>query len=339
MPRKARNISLNTPYLQRVLFRTTTFLVLMGILAVGTVALDSIQTPFGSVERELGGSATYVCIAAKYFTEDVRLVAVVGRDFPDEFVRVIEDSGVNIAGLETDPDGKTFAWSGKYHYDLNNRDTLSTDLNVLQSFSPVIPVESRNARIVCLGNLDPQIQCEVVDQMTAPELIVCDTMNFWIENTPEGVEKVLRKIDCLIVNDSEARQLSGEPNLIRAASAIRRMGPRYLVIKKGEHGAVLFTDDTVFSVPAYPLEDIEDPTGAGDAFMGGFAGYLAGQEAIDDRALKRALVFGSAIASFCVERFGPARLLNLSQVEILDRIQAFRALTTIPEDIVAVGLQ
>ncbi len=302
----------------------------MGILAIGTVALDSIKTPFGEVERELGGSATYISIAARYFADDVRLVAVVGDDFPEEYIEAIRSVGVDIDGLEVDSDGKTFAWSGQYHYDLNDRDTLSTDLNVLQSFSPIIPERSRDTRIVCLGNLDPQIQCDVVDQMIAPDMVICDTMNFWIESAREGVSHVLNRVDCLIVNDSEARQLTDEPNLIRAARMIRDMGPDHLVIKKGEHGAVLFTGDTIFSVPAYPLEDIQDPTGAGDAFMGGFAGYIAGQDHIDTDILKSAVVYGSAIASFSVERFGPSRLLELEKDEIRTRIEAFRDLTTIP---------
>lgn len=302
----------------------------MGILAVGTVALDSIETPFGSVDGELGGSAMYITLAARYFTDDVHLVAVVGSDFPDRYLDLLRDAGVDISALEVDEEGKTFAWAGRYHYDLNERDTLSTDLNVLKTFEPSIPEKLRDMKVLCLGNLDPVIQSKVTDQVNDTAFVICDTMNFWIENTPDSLRKTLERVDCLMINDSEARELAQEPNLIRAARIIRNMGPDILVIKKGEHGALLFAESTVFSVPAFPLEDIQDPTGAGDAFMGGFAGFLSGLTDINLDALKNALVCGSAIGSFAVEKFGPSRLLELDSISIQARIQGFRDLTEIP---------
>ena len=302
----------------------------MSILAVGTVALDSIETPFGAEQRVLGGSATYITLAARYFTKDVRLVGVVGGDFPDEYMALLRKSGVDLAGLEIVKDGATFAWAGRYHYDLNERDTLATHLNVLESFDPLVPEAYRDSRVVCLGNLDPFIQRRVLEQVREPELVICDTMNFWIEQTPDSLRETLLLVDCLIINDAEARELAGEPNLVRAAQIIRAMGPKTLIIKKGEHGALLFTEDVIFSAPAYPLEDIQDPTGAGDTFAGGFVGYLLqdGPASID--TLKRAVVYGSAMASFCVEQFGPYRLLNLSEEEIRRRAEAFRELSAIP---------
>lgn len=302
----------------------------MSILAVGTVAFDRIETPFGKRDRALGGSAMYITMAARFFTPQPRIVAVVGGDFPKEFMDILESSGVDLSGLEISETGKTFAWGGKYHYDLNNRDTLYTDLNVLSSFSPVLPPSFEESRVVCLGNLDPSVQLRVLDQAVSPGFVVCDTMNFWIEGSPDTLRQVLARVDCLAINDSEARELSGEPNLVRAARRIHDMGPDIVIVKKGEHGALLFMEDEIFAVPAYPLEDIQDPTGAGDAFMGGFAGYLdaAGSYGRDD--LKHALVYGSAIASYCVESFGPERLLNLSMEDIEGRINAFRDLTTIP---------
>lgn len=305
----------------------------MSILAVGTVAFDRIHTPFGQRDRALGGSAMYITMAARFFSPEPRLVAVVGSDFPQEYFDVLRDANVDLTGLEVKEDGLTFAWGGRYHYDLNNRDTLYTDLNVLSTFRPVIPEAHRSSRILCLGNLDPSVQSLVLDQMESAELVICDTMNFWIEHTPEALDRLLERIDCLVINDSEARELSGEPNLIRAARHIHGRGPRYLVIKKGEHGALLFAEDEIFSVPAYPLEDIQDPTGAGDAFMGGFAGYLSACDTIDKDAFKHALVHGSAVASFCVECFGPERLQTLTMPEIQDRIASFRSLTTIPQEV------
>ena len=302
----------------------------MSILTVGTVAFDSIETPFGSVEHILGGSATYISLAARYLCERVGLVAVVGSDFPDNYFMLLRERGLDLSGIQVDASGCTFAWAGRYHYDLNQRDTLETRLNVLETFNPVVPQAFRDSRILCLGNLDPSIQCQVLDQMQAPELVICDTMNFWIKHTPEGLRHLLGRIDCLIVNDAEAREISDEPNLVRAARMIREMGPRILVIKKGEHGALLFVEDSVFSAPAFPLEDIEDPTGAGDAFMGGFAGYLANCRTISLDSLKCAVIHGSALASFTVERFGPDRLLELTPGEIKTRVKGFRNLSDIP---------
>ncbi len=303
---------------------------IMSVLAVGTVAFDDIETPFGKREKALGGSATYITMAARFMCDDVKLVAVVGNDFPDEYVDVMRSRRIDLQGLEVEADGLTFAWGGKYHYDLNNRDTLYTDLNVLSSFNPVLPDSYQTSRIVCLGNLDPGVQDSVMRQVENPSMVLCDTMNFWIEHTPDSLKDLLGKVDCLVINDSEARELSGVPNLVMAARMIKSLGPEVLIIKKGEHGALMFAGDTIFSVPAFPLEDIQDPTGAGDAFMGGFAGYLSGCRDINLDALKRALVYGSVVASYTVEQFGPEGLYELTRSEIENRIDAFRDLTTIP---------
>ena len=302
----------------------------MSLLAVGTVAFDQIETPFGKRDRALGGSATYLTLAARFMTDDINLVAVVGNDFPEEYVEVLRSRNINLDGLEHRTDQKTFSWGGRYHYDLNIRDTLFTELNVLSDFNPTLPAHYTGSRIVCLGNLDPSVQARVLDQMTSADLVLCDTMNFWIESTPDALEELLGRVDCLVINDSEAREMTEEPNLIVAARKIRDRGPKILIIKKGEHGALMFAGNTIFSVPAYPLEDIQDPTGAGDAFMGGFAGYLSGCPAITEDALKNALVYGSVVASFTVEKFGPEGLYELTRAEIMDRIEAFRNLTTIP---------
>lgn len=302
----------------------------MSVLAVGTVAFDRIQTPFGQRDRVLGGSAMYITMGARFFSPSPRVVAVVGNDFPDEYMQFMKDSGLDLEGLEVQSDGKTFAWGGRYHYDLNTRDTLYTDLNVLSTFTPKVPTSYLDSTILCLGNLDPTVQGSVLDQVAGARLVICDTMNFWIEHTPDALMALLGRIDCLVINESEARELSGEANLIRAARDIKALGPKIVVIKKGEHGALLFVDDHVFAVPAYPLEDIQDPTGAGDAFMGGFAGYLSTSRDIDLDALKNALVYGSAVASFCVEKFGPERLKELTMSAIQERIDEFRNLTTIP---------
>ncbi len=307
----------------------------MSVLAIGTVAFDTIETPFTSPQQVMGGSATYLTLAARHFCDDVRLVAVVGGDFPEAYVDVLRDAGVDLNGLEVDADGETFAWAGRYHYDMNQRDTLETRLNVLASFTPVIPDAHRGARVVCLGNLEPGVQGDVLDQMDGTGYAILDTMNYWIERSPEALRRVLGRVDCLIVNDAEARQLAGEPNLIRAARLIREMGPKALVIKKGEHGAMLFADGEVFSAPAYPLEDLRDPTGAGDTFMGGFAGYLARVPAITPDVLRRAVVYGSAMASFCVEAFGPERLCTLTPGDIGRRVEAFHLLCSIPEPVEA----
>ena len=302
----------------------------MSILAVGTVAFDSIDTPFGSADRVLGGSASYITLAARYFSDDIRLVGVVGHDFPDAYRQTLLDGGVDLEGLEVDPDDKTFFWHGEYHYDMNERDTLETQLNVLDGYEPEIPAAYRDSRVVCLGNLDPTVQQSVLDQVDDPDYVIADTMNFWIENTPESLRDTLQRVDCLVINDSEARELADEPNLVTAADYIRDLGPETLIIKKGEHGALLFTDHSVFSAPAYPLEDIQDPTGAGDAFAGGFAGHLVRADRYGQEALRRGVIYGSVMASFVVERYGPDRLLDLGPIDISERAQSFRDLAAIP---------
>ncbi len=303
----------------------------MSIVAVGTVALDTIETPFGKVDGILGGSATYITMAARYFADDVHLVAVVGNDFPAEHIESLRKRNICVEGLDVDENGSTFAWEGRYHYDLNDRETVATHLNVLTDFTPAVPVAARGCRVACLGNLDPAIQREALEQMDDPDVVICDTMNYWINHTPDSLLETLKLIDCLIINDAEARQLADEPNLIRAAHAIRSMGPDVLVIKKGEHGALLFTDGSIFSAPAFPLEDIYDPTGAGDTFMGGFAGYLSHCRDYSSESLKKAVIYGSAMASFVVEQFGPDRLLALSKDEIDRRVDNFRILAEIPD--------
>ncbi|PEN15402.1 sugar kinase [Longibacter salinarum] len=303
----------------------------MSILAVGTVAFDSIETPFGQAKRVLGGSASYLTLAARYFCPDVRLVGVVGGDFPDSYRQVLADGGVDLEGLVVREDEKTFFWHGRYHYDLNERDTLDTQLNVLQDFEAKIPPSYQDSEIVCLGNLDPKIQRDVLAQIDDPDYVICDTMNFWIENTPDSLRETLRRVDCLVINDAEARELAGEPNLVRAASIIRDMGPKTLIIKKGEHGALLFHGERVFSAPAFPLEDIQDPTGAGDAFAGGLAGHLTREGTFDEDALRRSIIFGSTLASFAVEAFGPDRLTNLTATSITERARAFKELAAIPK--------
>ncbi len=303
----------------------------MSILAVGTVGLDSVETPSGSATGVLGGSVPFIVLAARYFCEPVRLVAVVGGDFPPQYLDVLRRSGVDLEGLEHNPEGRTFAWEGRYHENMNDRDTLATHLNVLATFSPVLPAHYRRSSIVCLGNLDPRVQLEILNQVERPDLTICDTMNFWIRETPETLRSVLGRVDCLIINESEARQLSGEHNLIRAATAVMRMGPQILVLKKGEHGALLFYGDRVFSAPAVPLAEIVDPTGAGDAFAGGFSGQLSREARLDFDAFKRAVVYGTVFASFCVESFGPDRLLHLSEADIEGRAQQVREVAALPE--------
>lgn len=304
---------------------------LVSILAVGTVAFDSIETPFGTAERVLGGSATYLTLAARYFCDDVRLVGVVGGDFPQTYIQTLQDAGVDLDGLTIESDRETFFWRARYHYDLNERDTLDTQLNVLQSFDPQIPDAYRDSQVVCLGNLDPALQRAVLEQVDAPAFVICDTMNYWIEHTPDSLRETLRLVDCLVINDAEARELADEPNLVKASTLIREMGPDILVVKKGEHGALLFSDGVVFSAPAYPLEDIQDPTGAGDTFAGGLAGHLVRTGAFTDESLRRGVIYGSAMASFAVEQFGPKQLLHLDSEQISKRAQAFRDLARIPE--------
>lgn len=306
----------------------------MSVLVVGSLALDSIETPFGSARNTLGGSATYISAAASYFTNPIRLVGVVGGDFPGEAVRFLESRHVDLDGLETVKEGKTFHWAGRYHYDLNVRDTLTTQLNVFEKFDPKIPARYKNSKYVCLGNIDPRLQSRVLDQIDNPRVVICDTMNYWIEGKLKDLLETLKRINVIILNDSEARLLSKEPNLIKAARVIRGMGPQTVIIKKGEHGALLITEETVFSAPAYPMENIFDPTGAGDAFAGGFVGWLGRTDDVGEENLKRAVIYGSALASFCVEKFGVDGLRDLTYLQIQDRFRAFRELSRFEEDYV-----
>ncbi len=296
----------------------------MSLLAVGTVAFDSIETPFGKIDRVVGGAATYITLAASYFVKESHLISVVGDDFPADFLQQMKDRGIHQDGLQIKAGEKSFFWSGRYHYDLNSRDTLITDLNVLADFKPVVPETCKEAPFVMLGNLDPTVQLSVLEQLEArPKLIVLDTMNFWMNMAMEPLAKIIAKVDVLTINDEEARQLTNEYSLVKAAQKILEMGPKYLIIKKGEHGALLFDHEQVFFAPALPLEDVVDPTGAGDTFAGGFIGYLARTGNITFQNMKRAVIIGSAMASFTCEAFGPERLLNLTNDEIDARIQRF----------------
>lgn len=303
----------------------------MGLLVVGSLGLDTVATPFDKVEDALGGSATYISLAASYFGGPVKLVGVVGSDFPKKYIQILEEHEVDLEGLQIVEGGKTFRWSGKYHYDLNVRDTLFTELNVFEKFDPVIPDNFKKAKFICLGNIDPVLQAKVLDQMETPQFIVCDTMNFWIEGKKEELFQLLPRVDVLIINDSEARLLAHEPNLIRAARKIRELGPKILIIKKGEHGALLFVDDIIFSAPAYPMETIFDPTGAGDSFAGGFIGYLYKTRDLSPESLKRAVIYGSTMASFCVEKFSTRGLEDLSYLQIQDRYREFMKLSRFDE--------
>ncbi len=304
----------------------------MSVLVVGSLALDSIETPFGSAKDKVGGSATFISAAASYFNSPIRLVGVVGGDFPQEGIDFLERRNVDLEGLQVIREGKTFRWAGRYHYDLNERDTLSTDLNVFEKFDPVIPEKYRKNNIICLGNIDPVLQRRVLDQVEKPRFVVCDTMNYWIERKNEELRETLKQINVLILNDSEARLLSHEPNLFKAGRAIRQMGPSVVIVKKGEHGALLLTDQLVFSAPAYPMENIFDPTGAGDAFAGGFVGWLARTDDMSEENLKRAVIYGSTLASFCVEKFGVDGLADLTYLSIQDRFRQFRELSRFDED-------
>jgi sugar/nucleoside kinase (ribokinase family) len=299
------------------------------ILAVGSVAFDSIKTPFGEASRVVGGAATYFSVAASFFTE-VRVVAVVGDDFAAEQRRIFGGRRIDLAGLQTVP-GETFRWRGEYSFDLNQRETLYTHLNVFQDFRPSIPAAYRNTPIVFLGNIHPTLQADVLDQIEAPSLVAADTMNYWIERAPGELRAVLGRVDVLLINDAEARQLSGEPNLVKASRIIQGMGPRILVIKRGEYGVLMTRDEGFFAAPAMPLETVFDPTGAGDTFAGGFLGYLASIGELSDGALARAIVCGSTMASFAVEDFGLDRLLRLSQDEVRDRFGDFKRLTHFEE--------
>lgn len=295
------------------------------ILVVGTVALDSVETPYGKADDVLGGSATYFAAGASFYAP-VRVVGVVGEDFPLGRLDFLRRRGVDLAGVEVVPGGKSFRWAGRYHHDLNHRDTLATHLNVLEAFQPKLPEGWRESPYLFLANIDPVLQRRVLEQVRRPRLVVMDTMNFWIDSARAELERTLSLVDALVVNDGEARQLARTPNLVAAARAIQRMGPRTVIVKKGEHGALLFAGDRVFSAPAYPLEEVFDPTGAGDTFAGGFCGYLARAGRADDATLRHAVLHGSALASFCVERFGPDRLRDLTMEEIEARVEAFHEL-------------
>ncbi len=296
----------------------------MSLLVVGTVAFDAIETPFGKTDKIVGGAASYIALASSYFTKEINLVSVVGDDFPQDFMNTLKGQGVNLDGLQIKQGEKSFFWSGRYHNDMNSRDTLDTQLNVLGTFDPIVPESYKNCEFLMLGNLMPSVQQKVLSQLPKrPKLIVLDTMNFWMDIAMPELLETLKGIDVLTINDSEARQLSGEYSLVKAAQKILAMGPKALVIKKGEHGALLFNKEEVFFAPALPLEDVFDPTGAGDSFAGGFIGYLAKTKDISFENMKRAIIFGSAMASFTVEKFGTERLIGLSQDDVSERVQEF----------------
>lgn len=297
------------------------------LVIVGTVAFDAIETPFGKTDKILGGAATFIGLAAAQYQVDGAVVSVVGGDFPQDYIDLLEDRGLDIEGLEVVPNGKTFFWSGRYHNDMNSRDTLATELNVLADFEPRVPASYQDSEVVMLGNLHPAVQMSVIDQMNDPKMIILDTMNFWMDNTMEELMKVIARVNVITINDEEARQLSGEYSLVVAAQKIMAMGPEYVIIKKGEHGALLFHENEVFFAPALPLEEVFDPTGAGDTFAGGFAGYLAKTGDFSYENMKLAIVNGSALASFCVERFGTERLLGLDRPDMMRRLQQFKNLT------------
>ena len=298
------------------------------LLAVGTVAFDAIETPFGKTDKILGGSGTFVGLAAAQFGIQTGVVSVVGGDFPKSYLDMMNDRGINTDGVEIVEDGKTFFWSGKYHNDMNSRDTLITELNVLADFSPVVPEAFKDASIVMLGNLHPLVQLSVLDQMNEkPKLAILDTMNFWMDAALEDLHTVLKRIDVITINDEESRQLSGEYSLVNAAKKIHEMGPKYVVIKKGEHGALLFNEGKMFFAPALPLAEVFDPTGAGDTFAGGFSGYLAKTEDISFENMKNAIIYGSNLASFCVEKFGTERMEELTNEEVKKRLESFKELT------------
>ena len=299
----------------------------MNLVAVGTVAFDDIETPYGRAERVVGGACTYISLAASYFVQPVRIVSVVGDDFPKEMLEYMERRGVDLSGLQIREGEKSFFWAGRYHSNFNSRDTLDTQLNVLANFDPVLPASYRNADYLMLGNLTPQVQMRVLDQLShRPQLVALDTMNFWMDIALDDLLQVLQRVDVLTINDEEARQLSGEHSLLKAANVIHAMGPKYLVIKKGEHGALLFHHGRVFFAPALPLAEVVDPTGAGDTFAGGFMGWIAKTNDTSYENMKRAVIYGSAMASFCVEKFSIERLKGLSPAMIENRVEAFAEL-------------
>jgi sugar/nucleoside kinase (ribokinase family) len=296
----------------------------MSVLVVGTVAFDAIETPFGKTDKIVGGAATYICLASSFFTKNINLVSVVGEDFPNEAIQMLKNKSVDTKGLQVKKGEKTFFWSGKYHNDMNTRDTLDTQLNVLEKFDPIVPEQFQESEFLMLGNLMPSVQKKVLDQMKRrPKLVVLDTMNFWMDLFMDDLKEALKEVDVLTINDEEARQLSGEYSLVKAAKIILKMGPKYLIIKKGEHGALLFNNNEVFFAPALPLEEVFDPTGAGDSFAGGFIGYLAKTNDISFDNMKRAVINGSAMASFCVEKFGTQKLTEINKDDVDARINEF----------------
>ncbi|MDW8849637.1 PfkB family carbohydrate kinase [Flavobacterium sp. MMLR14_040] len=298
------------------------------LLIVGTVAFDAIETPFGKTDKILGGAATYIGLSASFFNLQSAIVSVVGDDFPQEHLDLLTSKNIDISGIEIVKGGKTFFWSGLYHNDLNSRDTLVTELNVLADFQPKVPQNYKDADVVMLGNLHPLVQSSVLDQMEKkPKLVVLDTMNFWMDCALPELLEVIKRVDVITINDEEARQLSGEYSLVKAAAKIQELGPKYVVIKKGEHGALLFHNREVFFAPALPLEDVFDPTGAGDTFAGGFSGFIAQSENISFGNMKNAIIYGSNLASFCVEKFGTERMETLSKAEVAIRLQQFKSLT------------
>lgn len=298
------------------------------LLIVGTVAFDAIETPFGKTDKILGGAGTFIGLSASHFNLQSAIVSVVGDDFPQEYLDLLTERNIDISGLEVVQGGKTFFWSGRYHNDMNSRDTLATELNVLADFNPIVPENYKNADVVMLGNLHPLVQTGVLNQMTStPKLVVLDTMNFWMDCALPELLDVIKRVDVITINDEEARQLSGEYSLVKAAAKIHTMGPKYVVIKKGEHGALLFHNEHIFFAPALPLADVFDPTGAGDTFAGGFAGYIAQQGDISFETMKTAIIQGSNLASFCVEKFGTERMVELKEAEVKNRLKQFKALT------------
>jgi len=296
----------------------------MSLIVVGSVAFDAIETPFGKTDKIIGGAGSYICLAASYFNTNPKIISVIGEDFPLEFVNILKSHGIQIEGLNTIPGAKTFFWSGKYNNDLNSRTTLVTELNVLADFDPIIPDSYQGSEYLMLGNLSPIVQRQVIERLhKRPKLIVMDTMNFWMEIMMDELLKTIKLVDVLTINDEEARILSGEYSLVKAAKKIQAMGPKFLIIKKGEHGALLFGENKVFFAPALPLKEVFDPTGAGDTFAGGFIGYLAQTQDISFENMKTAIIMGSALASFCVEKFGTDHLQNLSKTNIYNRVQEF----------------
>ncbi len=307
----------------------------MSLIVIGTMAFDAIETPFGKSNKIVGGAATYIAWSASNFTRPIKQISVVGGDFPIEEMKMLEARGVSMEGVQVKQNERSFFWSGKYHLDMNTRDTLDTQLNVLANFEPVVPDSYQDCEFLMLGNLSPNIQLSVIKQLDKrPRLVAMDTMNFWMETAMDDLEKVLTKVDVLLINDSEARQLSGQFSLVKSAKEIMKMGPKYLIIKKGEHGALLFNEDNVFSAPALPLEDVFDPTGAGDTFAGGFIGHIARTKDLSFDNMKRAIIVGSAMASFCVEKFGTTRLKEVTATDIERRIQQFKDLVSFDIELV-----